>query len=134
MMMEFVGRRDEQQRLRKALEAEERKFVAVCGRRRLVKSTLVRRVLHDDDVHFETGKDERAIHIALPARAMGATYGGFDAPLYPSWESVLVAFNGICKDSSTLVLDEFPYMVEKDAAISLPVALAVSLGKKRQLV
>lgn len=51
--MEFVDRIDEQRRLHQALHGENPSgLVVVYGRRRLGKSTLIKRVFQEDDVYF----------------------------------------------------------------------------------
>lgn len=115
--MEFVDRSKEQKRLKKAFDTETMKFVVIYGRRRLGKSTLLKRVITDTDIYFEAGRQETQVQISLLAGTIANSYAGFDSPVYPSWESVLTAFNKVCRKRSVLVLDEFPYMVEKDPAL-----------------
>ena len=51
--MKFVDRIDEQRRLHDALHGDHPSaLVVVYGRRRLGKSTLIKKVLRDDDVYF----------------------------------------------------------------------------------
>lgn len=56
--MKFVDRIDETARLRDALLREESTFVVLYGRRRLGKSTLIKRVLTDNDVYFLADRSE----------------------------------------------------------------------------
>jgi len=50
--MEFVDRIEKQKRLQKALNGEKSAFVVVYGRRRLGKSTLIKKVLTSNDVYY----------------------------------------------------------------------------------
>lgn len=115
--MEFVDRNKEQKRLEKTFGSESSKFVVIYGRRRLGKSTLLKRVITESDIYFEAGRQETQVQISLLAGTIANLYSGFDMPLYPSWESVLMALNRVCKDKTVLVLDEFPYIVEKDPSL-----------------
>ncbi len=115
--MKFVDRSKEQKRLERAFGSETSKFVVIYGRRRLGKSTLLKRVINEDDIYFEAGRQESQVQISLLAGTVACQYSGFDMPLYPSWKSILMAFNRVCKDRTVLVLDEFPYMVEKDPSL-----------------
>lgn len=126
--MKFVDRIKEQEVLRTALESESSNFIVIYGRRRLGKSTLIRRVLKSGDVYFEASLSERTIQLSLLARAIGTEYPGFDKPEYSSWEDIIIAFNYRCKENATLVLDEFPYIVQKDPA--LPSTLQRILDKR----
>lgn len=59
--MKFVDRIEESERLTKALVGDRTSFVAVYGRRRLGKSTLLKRVLTAKDVYYLADQTE-AIH------------------------------------------------------------------------
>ena len=65
--MEFVDRNKEQKRLEKAFGSETSKFVVMYGRRRLGKSTLLKRVINEHDIYFEAGRQETQVQISLLA-------------------------------------------------------------------
>ena len=115
--MKFVDRIREQAVLQTALESKASSFIVIYGRRRLGKSTLIRRVLKDGDIYFEANLSEKTTQLSLLARTIGTEYPGFDSPVYSSWEDIIMAFNYRCKENATLVLDEFPYLVQKDPAL-----------------
>ena len=56
--MNFVDRIEETARLRDALSREKFSLVVVYGRRRLGKSTLIKRGLSDSDVYFLSDRSE----------------------------------------------------------------------------
>ena len=56
--MKFVDRIDEAARLKDALAREKSSLVVMYGRRRLGKSTLIKRVLSDTDVYFLADRSE----------------------------------------------------------------------------
>ena len=128
--MEFIDREREQRRLRSALASAAPAFIVLYGRRRLGKSTLIRKVLGEQDVYYEAALSEPATQIALLARAIATVYEGFDGPVYPGWEEIILAFSRRCADNATLVLDEFPYMVTGDP--SLPSALQRIVDRRVQ--
>ena len=99
--MKFVDRNKEQKRLEKAFGSETSKFVVIYGRRRLGKSTLLKRVINDNDIYFEAGRQETQVQISLLAGTIAHLYSGFDMPLYPSWESILTTFNRVCKEKTS---------------------------------
>ena len=115
--MKFVDRIKEQAVLQTTLESNASSFIVIYGRRRLGKSTLIRRVLKDGDIYFEANLSEKTTQLSLLARTIGTEYPGFDSPVYSSWEDIIMAFNYRCKENATLVLDEFPYLVQKDPAL-----------------
>lgn len=57
--MDFIDRIDEQERLQRALSSDKPEFVVLYGRRRLGKSTLIRKVLKDNDVYYEASPQKR---------------------------------------------------------------------------
>lgn len=124
--MEFVDRKREQDRLRKTLASGSGKLIVIYGRRRLGKSTLIKRILSNGDVYYEAVRDEPAVQMRFLLQAMSAEYPFFAQTNYADWEALLNAFNTVCHEGSTLVLDEFPYLVEHSP--SLPSMLQRLLG------
>ena len=110
--MEFVDRIEEQKRLQKALNGEKAAFVVVYGRRRLGKSTLIKKVLTPNDVYYMADQTERAHQISLLAKEIGMVMPDFDKVVYPDWEALLTALNHRTQERFSLCLDEFPYLVK----------------------
>lgn len=51
----LIGRKEEQKTLHQALTADESKFVAIYGRRRVGKTFLVREAFNNDFAFYHTG-------------------------------------------------------------------------------
>lgn len=130
-MMRFIDRTDEQARLRHALGREERSFIVMYGRRRLGKSRLIREVMGEGDIYYMAEKNEPAMQRALLQNAIAAVYPVFSSMRFPDWESLLTTLSQLCRPGTTLVLDEFPYLVK--ACKSLPSTLQrlIDLGQLR---
>lgn len=126
--MKFIDRQDEQERLHRALDSDKPEFIVLYGRRRLGKSTLIRRVLKKNDVYYEASRKEKGIQINMLAHTIANVYPGFDGPIYSDWSDIILAFNHWCEPNATLVLDEFPFMVQKDP--SLPSTLQIILDRR----
>ena len=126
--MEFAIREEEQKRLRRQLDKSHSSFIVIYGRRRLGKSTLIRQVLTDKDVYYMAEKNEMAIQMTLLQNAISIIYPAFTGMTFDSWESLLTTFNEICENGTTLVLDEFPYLVK--SCKSLPSTLQKLIDSK----
>ncbi len=126
--MKFVDRIDETARLRDALFREESTFVVLYGRRRLGKSTLIKRVLTDNDVYFLADRSESQHQRALLAKVIAQIFPDFDKLTYPDWESLLRAANYRTERRFSLCLDELPYLVEQSP--ELPSVLQKLLDEK----
>lgn len=111
--MEFVDRKEEKERLKKALNSEKPSFVAIYGRRRLGKSTLIKRVLGPSDIYFLADKSESQHQRQLLSEVIAEKFHEFDSVEYPDWETLLRQLNYRTSDKFTLCLDEFPYLVEQ---------------------
>lgn len=111
--MKFVDRIDEAARLKDALAREKSSLVVMCGRRRLGKSTLIKRVLSEDDVYFLADRSEEQHQRVLLAKVIAQIFPDFDKLTYPDWESIFRAVNYRTDKRFTLCLDEFPYLVEQ---------------------
>ena len=115
--MKFTDRQKELDLFRRTLSKPRRTFVVIYGRRRLGKSTLIKKVLKEDDVYFMADQTEAANQRRLFASTVSVQYPGFDEVEYPSWESLLRAYNVRCNEGQTLCIDEFPYLVKSDASL-----------------
>ena len=111
--MEFVDRIDETARFRDALAREKPSLVVMYGRRRLGKSTLIKKVLSDTDVYFLADRSEGQHQRILLAKVSAQVFPDFDKLTYPDWESLFRAVNYRTDKRFTLCLDEFPYLVEQ---------------------
>ncbi len=77
--------------------------------------------MRNDDVYYMAEKNEMTMQLSLLQQAIASVYPSFTGMTFGSWEGVLLNFNEICRGGSTLVLDEFPYLVK--ACPSLPSTL-----------
>jgi len=127
--MNFVDRIDETARLKEALEREKSSLVVLYGRRRLGKSTLIKRVLSENDVYFLADRSERQHQRTLFATVIAQAFPDFDALTYPDWESMFRAVNYRTDKRFTLCLDEFPYLVEQSP--ELPSVLQKLVDEKQ---
>lgn len=126
--MKFVDRKDEKQRLEKALNAENPSFVAIYGRRRLGKSTLIKKVLNPSDIYFLADKSESQYQRQLLSEVISQKFQEFNSVEYPGWETLLRQLNLRASERFTLCLDEFPYLVEQSP--ELPSVLQKLLDEK----
>ena len=72
--MKFVDRIDEATRLKDALAREKSSLVVMYGRRRLGKSTLIKRVLSENDVYFLADRSEGQHQRALLAKVIAQVF------------------------------------------------------------
>ena len=127
--MNFVDRIEETARLRDALSREKSSLVVVYGRRRLGKSTLIKRVLSDSDVYFLADCSEGQHQRTLLAKVVAQVFPDFDKLTYPDWESLFRAVNYRTDKRFTLCLDEYPYLVEQSP--ELPSVLQKLVDEKQ---
>ena len=117
--MKFVDRIDEAARLKDALAREKSSLVVMYGRRRLGKSTLIKRVLSDTDVYFLADRSEGQHQRILLAKVLAQVFPDFEKLTYPDWESIFRAVNYRTGKRFALCLDEFPYLVEQSPELPL---------------
>ena len=127
--MDFVDRIEETARLRDALAREKSSLVVMYGRRRLGKSTLIKRVLSDTDLYFLADRSEGQHQRSLLAKVIAQVFPDFDKLTYPDWESIFRAVNYRADKRFTLCLDEFPYLA--DQSPELPSVLQKLIDEKQ---
>jgi AAA+ ATPase superfamily predicted ATPase len=110
--MRFVNRIEEQKRITDALNGETSSFIVIYGRRRLGKSTLIKKVLSAKDVYFLADQTEKSQQVRLLAKEIALKIEGFDKVVYPDWNTLFETLNLRTTEKFTLCLDEFPYMIK----------------------
>lgn len=126
--MKFVDRTDEAARLKEVFSKEKSSLVVIYGRRRLGKSTLIKRMLSDHDVYFLADRSEGPHQRTLLAKVIAQIFPDFDKVTYPNWEALLRALNYRTDKRFTLCIDEFSYLVEQSP--ELPSVLQKLIDEK----
>ena len=127
--MKFVDRIEESERLAKALESENPSFGVVYGRRRLGKSTLLKRVLTANDIYYMADQTEAKHQREVLATMISTVIIGFDRVIYPDWDSLFDSLNSSMNEKFTLCIDEFPYLVS--ACPELPSVIQKKIDSKQ---
>ena len=111
--MKFVDRIEETTRLEAVLTRDKASLAVLYGRRRLGKSTLVKRVLKNSDLYFLADRSEEQHQRALLAKVVAQKFQDFEKATYGDWESFWLAVNYRTQIRFSLCLDEFPYLAEQ---------------------
>lgn len=112
--MQFVDRKEELHRLKNAIASDRPELVVIYGRRRLGKSTLIKKAIGSKDIYFLADKSESEHQRELLANTIAQRFPGFNKLVYPDWESLLLNLNlQPTEEIITLCLDEFPYLVKQ---------------------
>jgi len=112
MRLHFMNRTREIAKLKRVLCPPDPSLVVIYGRRRCGKSTLLQHVAKKTDIYFLADQQEAPLQIQSLAIEIGRTIPGFGQANYPSWEVLLSALQHQVKKGTTLILDEFPYLVQ----------------------
>jgi len=112
--MDFIDRNGEIKMLQEALARDNRQFIVIWGRRRIGKSTLIRKVLdfNRGDIYFHADTTSGFSQRQMFAIIASATVSGFDEATYSSWEALLISLSRQLDKRVTVCLDEFPYLVK----------------------
>ncbi len=111
--MEFLDRIEETAELKRVLNSNRpAKFVVVYGRRRLGKSTLIKRVLTPADVYYMAGDLVDAVQMEMLQDLLSLKFPEIGLASFSGWEELFIMLNRLTTEQFTLCLDEFPYMVK----------------------
>ncbi|WP_232688769.1 ATP-binding protein [Halobacterium zhouii] len=113
-MTGFVDRTEELSRLRSLYDSDEAELAVIFGRRRLGKTALVRESLRDDDaVVYQAKQKTSALQRQQFVDTAADSYPGITR-IREDWEAIL---GYLTEQDATIVLDEFPYLVEQDQSL-----------------
>lgn len=111
--MEFLDRIEEIAELNRVLNPDTpAKFAVVFGRRRLGKSTLIKRVLTSQDVYYMAGDLVDTVQLEMLQELLSHKFPEIGIAKFSGWEELLLMLNRLTTEQFTLCLDEFPYMVK----------------------
>ena len=108
----FVNRLNEIKRIETALTQEDSVLLAVYGRRRCGKSTLIKKVINERDIYFSADLREKSLQIEAFAKTIGTLVNGFSKLKYPDWDSLFRNLQNTLNQKITICIDEFPYLVK----------------------
>lgn len=118
MILPFLNRARELERLKRAIASPEGSFCCLYGRRRCGKSRLLRELLAGHaGVYYVGDRREASLQRAAVAQAVADLLPGFADVSYPDWESLLSRWWTSAPSGAVLVFDEFPAMVEASAEL-----------------
>ena len=108
----FVNRINEIKRIRTALQQEDSVLLAVYGRRRCGKSTLIKKIIYENNIYFSADLREKSLQIEAFAITIGKIVNGFSKLKYPDWDSLFRNLQNTLNQKITICIDEFPYLVK----------------------
>lgn len=111
--MEFLDRKEELAELRRILSHDTPpRFAVVFGRRRLGKSTLIKKVLNSEDIYYMAGDFIDTVQRDMLKNQLAEKFTEIALANYATWEDLFKMLNKLADSQFTLCLDEFPYMVK----------------------
>jgi AAA+ ATPase superfamily predicted ATPase len=131
--MEFLDRITEQKIFKKIIQSANDEFVIVYGRRRVGKSALLKHVTNTRGIYHLADLNDKRIQIQQLANTIAAKIPDFDAVIYPSWYALLIALNARLSKKITLVIDEFPYLINTSTELPSEMQKLLDLKKLDKL-
>lgn len=128
--MKFIDRKEEIRVLQQALSKRESPaFVVIYGRRRLGKSTLIKQVLHNNDIYFMAADMVDSVQLQMLQAQIAMHIPQIANGKYESWGELLGMLNDLITQRCTLVLDEFPYLVKRSPELPSILQRMIDSGK-----
>ncbi len=130
--MEFLDRKYELAELKRVLDPSvPPRFAVVFGRRRLGKSTLLKKALGNDDIYYMAGDFVETVQLDMLKADLAAKFPEIALGAFSSWEDLLRMLNRLTERQFTLCLDEFPYMVKHSPGLPSMIQRLVDSGELR---
>ncbi len=108
----FIGRDEELQALRTAIQAREPRLAVIYGRRRIGKTSLIRQSVGRESVIFIEGLENQPTQAQIQSfLAQASRQLRRPLPLATSWHEALMALDTVlAKRPMVIVLDEFQWL------------------------
>ena len=108
----FVNRSKEIKRIKTTLQQKNAVLLVVYGRRRCGKSTLLKKIISENDIYFAADLREKSLQIEAFAKNIEEIVNGFSKLKYPDWDSLFHNLKNTLNKKITICIDEFPYLVK----------------------
>jgi len=130
----FLNRTAEKQQLEHRLKAKEKSFLALYGRRRSGKSRLLKELDLENAIYYVADKQDTHLQITSFANQAAFLIKDFNIPSYETWESLLLSLRDRVPDNTTVIIDEFPYLVQLSPSLPSVVQKLVDDGLTFNLI
>jgi uncharacterized protein len=134
MSKPFFNRTKEIAILRRFINGPVGAFAVVYGRRRCGKSTLIQKVLTNQDIYFLADIRDPLLQIRALACEIAHKIKGFDGVQYPSWDELFSQLNARTLSTFTLVIDEYPYLEQMTPGLSSVLQNCIDRGMRFKLI
>ncbi len=112
MKLHFLNRNKEKALLKNFFEASATGLVVIYGRRRCGKSRLLQEVFGLNCIYCIADQQEQPLQRRAIAKEISRLCPGFENIEFPTWDSLFSALNYRQETNLTLIIDEFPYLVQ----------------------
>lgn len=117
--MKFLDRKEELYEIKRVLNSSQKtSLIVVYGRRRLGKSTLIKRALNSEDIYYVAGEIVDRVQIDDLKKICSEKFPELKYTEFSSWEDLFKMINVLTKERFTLCLDEFPFMVKQSQGLT----------------
>jgi len=127
--MEFLDRIAEQKIFKKIIQSTSSEFVIVYGRRRVGKSSLLKHVTNTRGIYHLADLNDKRMQIQQLASTIAQKVPDFDSVIYPSWYALFTALNARLTKKTTVVIDEFPFLVNTSSELPSEIQKMLDLDK-----
>ncbi len=129
----FLDRKKEIKLLKAKLKEKGGSLIILYGRRRIGKSELLKQVLTSDDIYFLADLREKNLQIDSLRIRLSEKFEGFGNIIINDWNSFFSILPSLIHKKTTVVLDEFPYLVKNFPALPSIIQKHLDLGNLQKL-
>ncbi len=117
--MNFIGRETELNQLEKLYQSPHFEFLIMYGRRRIGKTTLLKKFALEHKVLFFSAEEKNsALNLSDFGEQLLSYYGETNGIEFSSWKSAFEYISDHSKnDKTVIIIDEFPFIAKEDSSI-----------------
>lgn len=131
--MQFIGRRNELRALERHFQSQRFEFLVVYGRRRVGKSTLLRRFIENKKaVYFMSLETDNAVNIRNLSRAIQFGLSEPEGAVFPDYQTAFeYLFERSHDERIVVIFDEYPFAARADRSLASVLQRLIDLHHDR---
>ena len=129
----MLGRKEELNHLNELYESNDFEFLVMYGRRRVGKTTILQEFAeHSNSIFFPAREKNDALNLEDFSKVVQYHFDHNFIASFSSWEDAFNYISSKVEQRTTIIIDEFPYIIEENSSIKSILQHVIDLSWKNK--